>query len=65
MFNIFHLKPADNLDGDLFKKPVPEQPEAIYVEKNTAIKQSYELERLLNRRKRRIRKKKVVEYLVR
>ena len=35
------------------------------MEGNTAIRQSYELERLLNRRKRRIRKKEVVEYLVR
>ena len=65
VFSISHLEPADNPDGDLFKRPVPEQPEAIYVEGDTATRQSYELERLLDRRQRRIRGKEVVEYLVR
>ena len=65
MFSVAHLEPAENPDGNPFKRPVPEQPEAIYVEGDTPTMQSYELKRLMDRRERILRGKTVVEYLVR
>ena len=64
VFSIAHLKPVKDLKKDPYQRPVPDQPPAVYVEGDTPTLQSYELERLMDRRERILRGKTVVEYLV-
>lgn len=64
VFSVAQLEPAPS-QKDSYDRPRPDQPDAVYTEGDTATKQSFELERLLDRRSRLLRGKQVVEYLVR
>lgn len=65
VFSVAHLEPAEDPAKDPYKRPIPDQPEAVFVEGNTPKLQLYELERLLDRRERILRGKATVEYLTR
>ena len=62
MISIAHLEPRK---PDPFDRPKPTHEGPVFVEGDTQDQQSYEIERLLARRQRKVRGKMVTEYLVR
>ena len=64
VFTIAHLEPAPPPSDDPFERPRPNQPESVHVEGDTEAWKSYELDRLINKRRFRRGKGEVTEYLV-
>jgi hypothetical protein len=62
VISIAHLEPRK---PDPFDRPKPTHEGPVFVEGDTQDQQSYEIERLLARRQRKVRGKMVTEYLVR
>ena len=64
VFSLAQLEPAPP-GPDPFKRPMPEHPESVFVEGDTAEWKSYVVERLLNKRVRHTANgKEITEYLV-
>ena len=65
MFSLVQLKPSPP-SPDPFKRPMPKHPDSVFMEGDTAEWKSFIVERLLNKRIRRIGRSngKIIEYLV-
>jgi len=63
VFSVVWLEPYPNPDP--FNRPEPERPGTVFVEGDTETEQSYELDRILDKRIVIRRKKRITEYLVR
>jgi len=61
VFSIAHLEPAP-LGKDPFERPLPEQPDSVYVDGDDEFNKSYEIERILQKR---ITQTGLIRYLIR
>ena len=65
IFSVTQLEPASSLTDNPFPRPRPHMPPAVFVDSDTNVTKSFEVDRLLNKRTVKKGKGRAVEYLVR